>query len=111
MAERLTNSSVKKLTPNKTRYWIADSKCPGLTLAVYPSGSKFYYFRYKNKGSRKNNSIKIGNAEILSIDEARSEVASIAGDIAKGFDSQESQRKKLAEEVKLKANNELLLFN
>ncbi len=111
MAEKLTNSFVNKLTAEKTRYWIADAKCPGLTLAVYPSGSKFYYFRYKNKGGRKNNSIKIGNADILSVDEARAGVTSIAGDIAKGIDPKENQQKLLNEEVNQRSKSDLRLFS
>ena len=110
MAEKLTNTFVTKLKPESKRYWISDLKCPGLTLSVYPSGTKTYYYRYKHKGSRKNNSIKIGNASILSVDAARKSTATVIGDLAKGFDPKERQSQKLRDESSSLKNKSLQLF-
>ncbi len=111
MAEKLTNTLVKQQKSETSRYWIADTKCPGLTLAVYPSGSKVYYYRYKNKGSRKNNSVKIGNAQVMSVDDARDAVAVVMGDIAKGIDPTHQQEQKLIKEKQSKTKTELQLFH
>lgn len=111
MAEKLTNTFVRKQKPHDNRYWIADTKCPGLTLAVYPSGSKVYYYRYKHKRSRQNNSVKIGNAEVMTVDQARESVSAVQGDIAKGFDPKVREEKKLAKELQAKVKQELRLFN
>ena len=111
MPESLTNQAVKQMQPQSQRFWVADTRCPGLTLAVYPSGTKTYYYRYKNKGSRKNNSVKIGNAALMAISEARNNAKAIMGDIAKGFDPVQRQREKLEAEQQKKNLENLRLFN
>ena len=90
---------------------ISDLKCRGLTLSVYPSGTKVYYYRYKHKGSRKNNSIKIGHAGILSVNAAREAAASVIGDLAKGIDPKAIQSQRLQDEKKAASLNALQLFS
>lgn len=110
MKQNLTNTFVKQLQPQSSRYWITDLRCPGLTLAIYPSGTKTYYYRYKHKGSRKNNSVKIGSAQALSINAAREATAVIIGELAKGIDPKAKQKQKLKEEEKAKSASTLELF-
>jgi len=68
----LTQAFVKKTkvpeSLNSIDYY--DERMPGLLLKVLPSGRKTYYIRYKNP-KKVNCQRKIGNAEILSLSQAR----------------------------------------
>ena len=62
-----------------------DERMPGLLLKVLPSGRKTYYIRYKNP-KKINCQRKIGNAEILSLSQARALARRKLAEIAMGED-------------------------
>ena len=62
-----------------------DERMPGLLLKVLPSGRKTYYIRYKNP-KKVNCQRKIGNAEILSLSQARALARRKLAEIAMGED-------------------------
>lgn len=62
-----------------------DERMPGLLLKVLPSGRKTYYIRYKNP-KKVNCQRKIGNAEILSLSQARALARRKLAEVAMGED-------------------------
>lgn len=62
-----------------------DERMPGLLLKVLPSGRKTYYIRYKNP-KKINCQRKIGNAEILSLSQARALARRKLAEVAMGED-------------------------
>lgn len=62
-----------------------DERMPGLLLKVLPSGRKTYYIRYKNP-KKVSCQRKIGNAEILSLSQARALARRKLAEVAMGED-------------------------
>lgn len=91
MPQKLTASNIKKLKPRANRYVVTDSKTTGLAVVISPTGSKYFYYRYRPSGSRSIVEEPIGNATVLSLDDARKAVAIKAGDVAKGIDLKEQR--------------------
>lgn len=83
----LTQAFVKKTKApeslNSIDYY--DERMPGLLLKVLPSGRKTYYIRYKNP-KKVNCQRKIGNAEILSLSQARALARRKLAEVAMGED-------------------------
>ena len=83
----LTQAFVKKTkvpeSLNSIDYY--DERMPGLLLKVLPSGRKTYYIRYKNP-KKINCQRKIGNAEILSLSQARALARRKLAEVAMGED-------------------------
>lgn len=65
------------------RDWQADRKVPGLGLLILPSGVRTYYVRYREP-SGKQQTHKIGRAEVVSLTMAREEAIKILAAVAKG---------------------------
>ena len=86
MPEKLTAHVIKKLKPRTNRYVVTDSKTTGLAILISPNGSKYFYYRYRPSGSASIVEEPIGNAALLSLDDARKAVSIKVGDVAKGFD-------------------------
>ena len=83
----LTQAFVKKTKVPESLNGIDhyDERMPGLLLKVLPSGRKTYYIRYKNP-KKINCQRKIGNAEILSLSQARALARRKLAEIAMGED-------------------------
>lgn len=83
----LTQAFVKKtkLTESLNSIDHYDERMPGLLLKVLPSGRKTYYIRYKNP-KKINCQRKIGNAEILSLSQARALARRKLAEVAIGED-------------------------
>lgn len=83
----LTQAFVKKtkLTESLNSIDHYDERMPGLLLKVLPSGRKTYYIRYKNP-KKINCQRKIGNAEILSLSQARALARRKLAEVAMGED-------------------------
>jgi integrase len=67
-----------------------DSKCPGLQLAVFPTGKKVYYFVKRMDG--KPTRLKLGTTKDLSADDARELAKVHAGKVASGENPQAARR-------------------
>lgn len=65
------------------RQWQADRKVSGLGLMILPSGVRTYYVRYREP-SGKQQTHKIGRAEVVSLTMAREEAIKILAAVAKG---------------------------
>ena len=65
------------------REWQADRKISGLGLMVLPTGVRTYYVRYREP-SGKQQTHKIGRAEVVSLTMAREEAIKILAAVAKG---------------------------
>lgn len=65
------------------REWQPDRKVPGLGLLVLPSGVRTFYVRYREP-SGKQQTHKIGRAEVVSLTMAREEAIKILAAVAKG---------------------------
>ena len=83
----LTQAFVKKTKVPESLNGIDhyDERMPGLLLKVLPSGRKTYYIRYKNP-KKVNCQRKIGNAEILSLSQARALARRKLAEVAMGED-------------------------
>jgi len=111
LPQKLTASFIKNLKPRKNRYVVTDTKTTGLAVIIGANGSKYFYYRYRPSGSRSIVEEPIGNATLLSMDDARKAVAIKAGEVAKGTDlkAQRLFRHKKDKEPDKRA--ELELFN
>ncbi len=69
MAKPLSQTAVDRARPRATRYEIPDGRQPGLYLVVQPSGTRSWALRTRIGG--KPAEITLGNAEVISLDEAR----------------------------------------
>jgi hypothetical protein len=68
---RLNDTFIKKLRPGIKLYSKGDSEVPGLRIYVQPSGSKIFYFAYKQENQKNWVRYKIGNFNILNVKQAR----------------------------------------
>jgi integrase len=76
-----------------SKQWIPDRKLPGLGLMVLPSGVRTWYLRYREP-SGKQQTHKIGRAEVVSVTTAREEAHKILASVARG-EAPTSARQKL----------------
>ena len=67
-----------------TKQWVADRKVPGLGQMVLESGVRTWYVRYREV-SGKQQTHKIGRAEIVSLTMAREEALKVLADAARGL--------------------------
>ncbi len=115
MPEKMTNTFVKNIPIREKKFDITDSTCTGLTLRVFPSGTKTYYYKYRPKGIKNANLIKVGDARIMTVSKAREAIAALQGDLAKGVDLAHRQRERIDSEKKSRLekqlNSDLQFFN
>ncbi len=110
MSQRLTAKYIQGLKSEPARYYRADDKVPGFAVAVHPTGNKTFVFRYRKEGSRNVLTKSIGNAMQLSVDDARAQAKSIAGEIAKGTYPGDKEQETKAQETIDAASQDLQLF-
>ena len=84
-----TNTLVQSRKPTDKEYEIRDKKIPKLVLRVRPGGSKTYRCNYKRGAS-----VTIGDANVLTVHQARTIAITILGDIAKGIEPKKNLEQK-----------------
>jgi integrase len=89
---KLTNRYISSLKPADKLYRVWDSEIPSFFVKVRPSGVISYGLYYRAEGKLKE--FTIGKHGALTLDEARTEAKSFAGDIAKGVDIQADKVKR-----------------
>ena len=92
---RFTEAKIRTTpAPTRGREYHKDSVFPGLQLCVTETGTATYYLvkRVNGKPTR----IRLGTVEQLSVEQARTAAATIAGEVASGRDPQGERRKRLA---------------
>ena len=75
----LTDARVKALKPRKSTYNVHDAKLKGFGVRVLPSGAKRFFLHTQHRGQRSWNIV--GDANAVSVAEARSRSASMLGTI------------------------------
>jgi integrase len=80
---KLTNTSVQKMEPEPKRYDVRDDTLSKLILRVEPTGKKTYLVDYTGK-SGKRNTKKIGDANVLTVAEAREAARLFLANVALG---------------------------
>lgn len=94
----LTVNAVTNLRAKDTRYEVPDPACPGLYLAVHPSGAKSWAYRYRFAG--KSRKLTIGAAlsdkgiEVIKIGDARDIADAARVSVARQIDPIELKRVK-----------------
>jgi len=88
-AERRVNfgdTFIKNLKRKNKLYSVGDSKMVGLRLRIEPTGSKIFYYSYKPANERHTVSYRIGNFNVLNVQEARDKATLYASWIIEGKD-------------------------
>src|SRR3990167_1069360 len=98
MIATINSSLIKKLPPQAASYDVRDSQIKGFMLRVYPSGRKTYKCEYA-RGKR----ITIGDAEVVTIAQARERAKQVLGDDARGLDPKDAKESR-------KYGNKVLTF-
>lgn len=80
----LNKRLIEGLEPKSTRYYITDTRQPGLTLAVHPSGERSFVFLRKFQGQARR--LTIGKFPAVSVAGARDKAKQYLAAIAKGED-------------------------
>lgn len=93
---RLTDLSIRKLTPQETEFEVLDSR--GLSLRVLPSGGKSWIFRYQFDGRPRR--MSLGKYPGIKLAEARQKHGAALEDLQRGIDP---GRKALEAKAKRKA--------
>lgn len=94
---RLTPKSVEAERPTRQRREIPDAGAAGLYLVVQPTGGKSWAARYRFDG--KPIKLALGKYPIMSLAEARSEVADVKAKVERGIDPAAERRAEKAAEV------------
>lgn len=92
---RLTLKVVRDLQITGKRYWIEDEALPGFRLQVSATGRKTYYVRLWTGGRehRQDNVYKIGDAGVLTADQAREQARMLLARHRVGDDPLAERRK------------------
>jgi integrase len=90
---KLGARTIDSLTPSTKPYEVRDNEIKGLLVRVQPSGSMSYYCEYRNSQGSKHR-VRIGQAKVLSIAQARDEARKIIGEVARGLDPAAEVRKR-----------------
>lgn len=97
-AIRLTNKVISNALPRSLRYAISDSVVTGLTLHVYPSGSKRFLAVGRVRKTNKVRTKTLGDACLLTLDDARKAAREFLTHLQLGIDANEVRAIELAVE-------------
>jgi integrase len=93
MASKLTDIAIRRrLKPRAARYEVPDPSARGLSVVVFPSGTKSYVVRYRHGGRQKKLTLKSG----ISLSAARKDAADAMYEVSQGRDP--SQTKKVTKQ-------------
>lgn len=103
---KLTATVINKSLARASRYDISDSVIAGFKLRVSPSGNKKFIATGRVRGTSKARTLTIGDADIVSLDEARRSATEFLSKIQLGIDA--TQVKQVEEQAKADKANEQL---
>ena len=83
--QKLSLPFVKNVEPQTKRIYYFDSTLPCFLLSVFPSGTKTFYIKYRNKYGQQR-FFKIGNFPILTLEQAKKRACELLKDIELGGD-------------------------
>jgi len=98
MAKALTDRRVETAKPEAARREIPDGLLPGFYLIVQPSGAKSFAVRYRHAG--KTRKVTVGNADALTLADARDMGRDLLRDAAKGQDPAAGKKEAKAEAIR-----------
>jgi integrase len=112
MPQKLSEDLIKGLKPkvNGNRYVVTDTEISGLVVAVYPSGSKIYQFRFRSPEDGRQATISLGNYKDIKLSAARKAAKNFGGNVAIGIDPRKEQQEKKQEKTAEANNDKLKLF-
>lgn len=87
-----TSGKLKELPVSEKRYFVYDTKQPGLRLYVTPSGVKTFQFQVRSKLLGKIVSRTLGKYPSLNLDEARAQAAILLTEVNSGADIEADKR-------------------
>ncbi len=85
----LTQQAITRLKPDAKPYEVRSDKLKGLLVRVQPSGTMSFVCQYA-RGKR----ITLGDARVLTLEQARTKAREILGQVATGGDPQEERKPK-----------------
>lgn len=91
MAKDLTQNDIKRAKPKEKPYELRDGRIRGLVLRVQPSGKQAFICEYRI-GTRRTRTT-LGDARIVTLEQARHEAEDILKDARKGIDYNERKRR------------------
>lgn len=98
MGVKLTQTIVASCKPQAKRYTIRDLGIQGLLLRVEPSGRKSWFIDYFFPvRSKTRHNIRIGDADVLTITQAREIAIGNLADVSRGIDPYKKKEKKSGE--------------
>lgn len=86
MQEKLTQTLIQSLEPQKRRYIVHDTAVSGLLLRIEPSGNKIYYVNYYRPCGGGRTDYKLGRADVFTVAQARDLARDILAAVARGED-------------------------
>lgn len=89
--KKLTKRVIDEAEPKAERYHIQDTEIPGYALRVYPTGRKAYVVDYREQDSGRRRCITVGDAAIITPDNARLKALEIRRQVADGKSPQEER--------------------
>ncbi len=92
MKAKLSARTIQTLSSGEKPYEVVDTDLKGFLLRVQPSGTKSYYFSYRN-GQGKRLRYRIGNQDALSPAQARDEALLLSARVIAGEDIQEEKKR------------------
>lgn len=90
---KFTAASVAALRPRSKTYELTDPGTQGLSIMVTPNGYRTWYYKYKPLAGGKQSRIKLGNAAMITLADARHAAKKLAGDVARGGDPAQAARR------------------
>lgn len=105
----LTQAAVSKLVcpADKPRVMIYDARAKGLAVQVTRAGARSYYFYGRIKGRPDPIKHRVGDADAVPLDDARTLVAQFVADAARGNDPTEAERAKASANRQAESLSEL----
>ncbi len=88
----LTAKAIRDALPTEREYTLTDLVVRNLALRILPSGQKIYTLLYMDQAGRRKR-LTLGNADVLSVAQARILARQRQADIAKGIDPSEEKKK------------------
>lgn len=82
--QRLTVTRIESTKPGAKDAFLWDTTTPGLGLKVSVAGGKAYVFSFRHQGKKQR--LTLGDARLLTLDEAREKAAVMAKQVADGID-------------------------
>lgn len=92
MKAKLLQKTVDALKPAVRPYEVCDTELRGFLLRVQPSGKMTYYASYRLADGRRNR-VRLGNANVATVSQARDEALKVLGQVASGENPAEARRR------------------